>query len=214
MINPKPLPVDAATWLFGNDTGISSLAILKAAFGYPARVRMDYPHDAADFGRCLRLIQSVQGTFAGVERLAMDPHGVWCGILSHWDELAALHAAGMHWDVRVLLRSLENAKGVESGWVALHEPSPASMEDRAVADAVGFTLRKSSPARATRNRIRVGAYCLPVLLSLEKKGFARQTGSGSLGVPYYDFEATEDGLRHIGCSKRFIKQVVALRFLP
>lgn len=86
----EPLPVNAAEWLLGKDTGASSIAILSAAFGYPAH--RDYPHDGGDFGCCVRLLDNVPEAALGVERLAsICP--VWRMIEANWARLRTLHKA-------------------------------------------------------------------------------------------------------------------------
>lgn len=211
MSTPMPLPVDAATWLLGDRTGLSSLAIFRAAFGYPSRGRIDYPHDAADFGRCLNLVRTVPATLAGINVLA-ESSAMWREIRTRWDELVGLYDVRLWMDIRALLRSLEDATAADAGWVVLHAPTSETIENSILADAIGLQIGKAAPKRAARNRHRVGVYRLPILRGLEAKGFVRQVAAGGTGiVPHYDFEVTEAGMVHIRCPKRFIKQVLALK---
>lgn len=54
----EPIPKTPSEWSRGRDTGISSGTIYTAATGdYSPWGKYDVPHDAADFGRCYRLLK-------------------------------------------------------------------------------------------------------------------------------------------------------------
>lgn len=85
----------AERWLKGTDTGSSSEAIfyvlapeLRYAFTEPPRG--DVPHDAADFGRCVRLLAALPGWRERLPEVAAAyPATTWPAIIARWDEIAA-----------------------------------------------------------------------------------------------------------------------------
>lgn len=80
----------AVEWLVGGDTGISSKTMCAALFGATPK-DSDMPHDADDFGRCLRFIRFMpDGTKDIVfEKLSDKPE--WVEIGNRWDELVELY---------------------------------------------------------------------------------------------------------------------------
>lgn len=89
-------------WFYGLDTGLSSLAIFAALAD--ANVRADcgvssegaVPRDAADFGRCFRLVDSMGWRDRLPEVAAKYPGTKWPAIVSGWDEIAALPPGKIH----------------------------------------------------------------------------------------------------------------------
>lgn len=79
-------------WLAGSDTGSSSITIWAVMTGHrrPRDHVPSEPHDAADFGRCHRLLKLFP---AWRERLpevsALYPE--WVPLVDAWDELTALY---------------------------------------------------------------------------------------------------------------------------
>lgn len=79
-------------WLFGDDTGLSSMCLFRTMSGIPEPAdrwkRGQHPHDPADLGRCIRLLERHP---EWVPRLAeMAVHGpVWEALVARWDELVA-----------------------------------------------------------------------------------------------------------------------------
>ena len=80
-------------WLLGNDTGLSSKAIVETMIcGAPGKNRC-HPADGGDLGRCLRLLRVVPEWVPRLgEMKAVSPQ--WAALVEHWDELARMHAAG------------------------------------------------------------------------------------------------------------------------
>ena len=79
----------AMSWVFGNDTGSSSMTLcqfllLGTVGGYVA-----VPSDAGDFGRCHRLLARVPGWRERIRDLEMAPG--WKKLALAWDELEALY---------------------------------------------------------------------------------------------------------------------------
>lgn len=73
-------------WLSGNDTGASSKAIALTALGQMPR-RPEHPRDAADFGRCLRLLKAAPEAKAGLDELGVRGGPYWIALVARWGEL-------------------------------------------------------------------------------------------------------------------------------
>ncbi|EOX1582324.1 hypothetical protein [Vibrio cholerae] len=86
------------TWLAKDNTGLSSEFMAFTAVGIePKRVGC-YPHDPADFNRCLVLIDRVpeiKNCFA----LIAQSNRQWAAIIKNWDliEQTFLDEAGFNW---------------------------------------------------------------------------------------------------------------------
>jgi GNAT superfamily N-acetyltransferase len=80
-----------ANWLLGNDTGISSEAIVAYMEGATTSRRFgNHPHDPADLGRCIRLLAIAPDYRLRLSEMArVSP--VWAALVAHWDELEALY---------------------------------------------------------------------------------------------------------------------------
>lgn len=57
-MQPKPIVQRALEWLFSDDTGASSKTLCAHMLGIKG-VRNSIPSDAADRGRCIRLLQLI-----------------------------------------------------------------------------------------------------------------------------------------------------------
>ena len=77
-------------WLVSNDTGLSSETMAAVALGATTLKNMNAPHDAADFGRCYRLVKAVPEIRASFPRLARRCKA-FAGILKEWDSLVAIY---------------------------------------------------------------------------------------------------------------------------
>lgn len=79
-------------WFECDDTGTSSKYMAYVIDGGTTRLPIQgysYPHDADDFGRCLRMVRAL-----GFEKkvfLMLTTGHEWREIASHWDELVAHH---------------------------------------------------------------------------------------------------------------------------
>lgn len=80
-----------ADWLLGDDTGISSEAIVAYMEGATTIRRFgNHPHDPADLGRCIRLLAIAPDYRLRLPEMArVSP--VWAALVAHWDELEALY---------------------------------------------------------------------------------------------------------------------------
>lgn len=86
----KP-PQTPQEWAAGRDTGTSSLTIYSAITGLPSHHgTYNVPHDAADFGRCYRLLRLFP---AWKERLGetIKLCAEWKPFVEAWDELTAIY---------------------------------------------------------------------------------------------------------------------------
>lgn len=85
-------------WFECDDTGTSSKYMAYVIDGGTTRLPIQgysYPHDADDFGRCLRMVRSL-----GFEKkvfLMLTTGHEWREIASHWDELVA-HYDNENWE--------------------------------------------------------------------------------------------------------------------
>lgn len=82
-----------AGWIVGNDTGSSSqwLAATAIAGAIPeSKYAPSYPRDAADLGRCIRLIAAAPSVRNAFPLLAAACEK-WAALIGKWDALTVLH---------------------------------------------------------------------------------------------------------------------------
>lgn len=92
------MKADYFTWLSGDDTGISSKAIMTHLNGGKVR-GWSNPSDPADLGRCLRLLRQFPELATRInEMAAVGP--VWAALVARWDELRACMESevGLDWE--------------------------------------------------------------------------------------------------------------------
>jgi hypothetical protein len=97
-------------WLKGYDTGCSSMtiAVVLTDVNTPALYRDhigDVPHDADDFGRCLRLLETMPEFATRLQGVA-DEYPIWQPLVSAWDELTGLYEAGALSELSDMIREL------------------------------------------------------------------------------------------------------------
>lgn len=83
-------------WLLTENTGMSSKAMLSCALGKPST--RDWPHDPADFNRCLLLLVAVPEVRASFPEIRLfGPQ--WERLIDHWDEVERcfLNEVGLDW---------------------------------------------------------------------------------------------------------------------
>ena len=93
-------------WLLLGETGVSSETIAYALSGVKVQnlqkahicynvtpCMWDVPHDAADFRRCLRLLEYIPEWRKRLPEVA-ERFPSWKGIVEHWDELERLYEEG------------------------------------------------------------------------------------------------------------------------
>lgn len=82
-------------WYRGLDTGISSCTIFYVMTGRqpPYHWSPATPQDAADFGRCSRLLARFPEWACLLGKVALK-YSEWRGLVHEWDKLEALYAAG------------------------------------------------------------------------------------------------------------------------
>ena len=81
---------EAVKWLVGGDTGISSKTMCAALFGMTPK-DSDMPHDASDFGRCLRFIRFMPDGTKDIVFKKLSDKPEWVEIGKRWDELVDLY---------------------------------------------------------------------------------------------------------------------------
>ena len=82
-----------AGWIVGNDTGSGSkwLAATAIAGAIPeSKYAPSYPRDAADFGRCVRLIDTAPSVRNAFQILAASCDK-WAALIEKWDALTAIY---------------------------------------------------------------------------------------------------------------------------
>ncbi|OQK43826.1 gp42 [Vibrio vulnificus] len=101
-------------WFECDDTGLSSRYMAYVIDGGATRLPMqgyEYPRDAGDFGRCVRMVRAL-----GFEKkvfLMLTTGHEWREIANHWDELVSLYD-GEQWEkLHGLLSLARNAGGVK-----------------------------------------------------------------------------------------------------
>ena len=80
-------------WLFGGDTGNSSVVIWSVMTGVSQimmRRDFDVPHDPDDFGRCHRLLNEFPEWRARMPEVGQR-ESEWTKIVAAWEELTALY---------------------------------------------------------------------------------------------------------------------------
>ena len=88
-------------WLAGDDTGMSSESIAFAAGGITPKRGYSAPHDPADLGRCLRLLdQFPEWTADRWQKPLAASCFQWAALIERWDEVkeSFLGEAGLHWE--------------------------------------------------------------------------------------------------------------------
>ena len=89
----------AAKWMVNGEVGASSKAMCTwLVFGVASTDPWDYPHDPADFDRCLRFIEAVPGARALVPQMRQLSKP-WAALVDRWDEIEQCHLeeVGLGW---------------------------------------------------------------------------------------------------------------------
>ena len=78
-------------WIAKDDHGISSMTMAYAAMGMADKLEdCFHPLDIGDLGRCVRLVDQIEGIKSGFGVLrGMSVQ--WCNVIDHWDELVELY---------------------------------------------------------------------------------------------------------------------------
>ncbi len=98
MTRTKKETSEALQWFLDGDRGVSSEAIVTAALGKYEKRNADWPHDVADLGRCLRMLNALPWAKEGLDILAAAS-SVWKALKDNWDHLEALmdEEVGIGW---------------------------------------------------------------------------------------------------------------------
>lgn len=78
--------IDALTWACGDDTGLSSRALLLSSItGNPPK-RGDHPHDNSDIGRCVRLLTKLPWVYPrSLVGWSPEWSAAWSKIEKRWE---------------------------------------------------------------------------------------------------------------------------------
>lgn len=75
-------------WIVSGDTGMSSKTIWASMLGIDIGDDIHHPHDPADLGRCLRLLELMPEWRPRLSELAaLDPY--WRSLVAQWEELSS-----------------------------------------------------------------------------------------------------------------------------
>ena len=81
-------------WLASDHTGLSSLYMaMKLDPPIGQRCQYAYPHDSADFGRCLGLLEAAPELRERLPKMA-ETGKEWAALVPFWDDLEAAFEAG------------------------------------------------------------------------------------------------------------------------
>ena len=86
------LAMKVLKWQFTGDVGISSATLASIACGLKKNIyghHFDAPHDAADFRRCVALVEQIPEIRDSFDKVAKRVPS-FKGILNEWDSLVAL----------------------------------------------------------------------------------------------------------------------------
>lgn len=102
----------ALEWAAGDDTGVSSKALMTVMIGKKPRSSFCYPHDGGDFGRCYRLLKLIPEWRARIGEMGMVG-AEWKALADHWAELETLFESGdqtaLYMRMKDILRPAEEA---------------------------------------------------------------------------------------------------------
>lgn len=104
----EPTPTTPQEWRAGRDTGISSCtiyAVMTNTFLNAAGT----PHDAADFGRCHRLLKLFPEWRSRLPQVSAR-FSKWTPIVADWKRLESLYEAGEYESVATILSGHERRK--------------------------------------------------------------------------------------------------------
>ncbi len=93
-------------WILGRNTGVSSKtiwAVMTESDG--ADCHFDIPHDAQDFGRCYRLLQSFPDWRKRIQEVA-DQFPKWGLFVLNWDKMTDLYEQGDEWELNQFIADL------------------------------------------------------------------------------------------------------------
>lgn len=87
----SPLDRQLLEWLAGPDTGESSRVMAFASVGLEGHLDCLYPpYSSEDLGRCIRLVERVDGVKWNFDKIRSVSKG-WRIVIDHWDELKNLY---------------------------------------------------------------------------------------------------------------------------
>jgi hypothetical protein len=91
-------------WMESDDTGLSSRYLAISLSGRCAP-QLAWPHDSADFGRCVRMLDAVPELRGRLDLLEHAPEP-WPKLWARWEEAEALYRAGHGKELDALIREV------------------------------------------------------------------------------------------------------------
>jgi hypothetical protein len=117
----KPSERKAIEWIFGPDTGTSSLAICEfMLLGRVGRTAWG-PADSGDFGRCHRLLERVPRFRKRLPEMA-SVGGEWAKLVPAWDELTDLYVKGRDSELYDRIKQLTRGTPKPAGVIVITAP--------------------------------------------------------------------------------------------
>lgn len=95
----------ALRWAAGDDTGMSSKAIMAVMTGNKPKDWDCYPRDSSDFGRCYRLLALIPEWRPRIKKMATVGKE-WAALVDRWDDIEALYKAEDWKGVYALIQKL------------------------------------------------------------------------------------------------------------
>lgn len=129
-----------ANWLLRGESSVSSKFMAGVALngaGYRSKWQQTAPHDAAEFGRCVQLLQAVPEV-RDCFHVLRDVNAVWRLYVDRWEDLTAL------WRVGDMNRTNERLKELRRGGSAERETRSAEPEKNPTRGASEVGLPKQS----------------------------------------------------------------------
>ena len=132
----KVIPEDVHHWLkTAHFRGTSSETIVSVLYDVPIVSSLGYPHDADDFGRCVRLLAECPSVAARFHEMR-DVSTIWRGLVDEWDTLVTLMKQDD--DVSMALWKASTLRDYA------HGPQPQSLCTAKIRDII----RQNQPNRA------------------------------------------------------------------
>jgi len=90
-------------WLLSDDTGISSKNIIRRFLNLPTE-SFGWPHDAADFGRCYRMLKLCP--FIDIS-IMKDVDRIWADLVDKWQEVSNLYEKNISREIYDIIDNID-----------------------------------------------------------------------------------------------------------
>jgi hypothetical protein len=109
----ESIEMRALRWAAGDDTGMSSKAIMGVMTGHPPKDWDCYPRDSGDFGRCYRLLKIIPEWRPRITEM-QSVGKAWAALATRWADVEKLYEAedwkGVFALIQKLVRPIEDAR--------------------------------------------------------------------------------------------------------